>query len=299
MKSKIEKLPKSEVRLEITVETQDLKEAKEKALKNLAPNVKIPGFRPGKAPLAMVESRVGEKAILQETLEVLISDVYTKALKEHRFFPLASPKVEFPALDKLKSLDNKLAAAKQVYSLTKEGLKIVYTVPVAPEIKLGDYKKALSEIRGGKRIETAKTLSEAGEKAREEKETQQKRAEKLGKQTPKEQDEELEEKILETLLDCSEFEIPEVLVEHEINEHLIPQARAKIERLGQTLESALKLQRNKSLEDYKKELRPVAEKIIKLRLIINEVARREKLPLEKTGDLGYIITWLKRLVTGK
>lgn len=298
MQSKTQKLPKSEVKIEITVEKQDLNEAKEKALQKISPQIKIAGFRPGKAPLKMIENRVGESVLLEETLEVLISDLYTKALNEHQVFPLTPPEVEIPLLDKLKKEKTQVNNFNQLTSFAQTDFKIIYTVPITPEVNLGNYKKALSEIRGGKKVEVAKTLTEAKRKVEKEKEEQKKRAEKVGQQTPQEQDRELEEKILETLLSYAEFEIPEVLIEHEVNEHLIPQTNAKLEKIGQTLKSYLKIHHNQSLDEFKKELAKEAERVIKLRLIINEIAHQEKLPIEKTGDFGYIITWLKKRVTG-
>ena len=81
---KIETHPQDthELKLTVEIETEVLETAKRKAAKKLAKKVKIPGFRPGKAPYNRVLSFVGEGAVIDDAFNILIEDIYPKVLEE-------------------------------------------------------------------------------------------------------------------------------------------------------------------------------------------------------------------------
>lgn len=293
MKSWVKKLPKSQV--ELTVETQkaDVAAAEEKALRKAANHVDTPGFRPGKAPLNLIRSRLKQEFFRQQTIEVLTTQIYHAAVEQEKLKPLAEPKVE---VENQKEISDWLAGLPAQAGKIEEVLpKFKFILTVWPKVELGDYKKALKELKSGKKIETAKTLSEAERKASREKKEQTKRAEKLAKLSPQEQEEELEEKIFATLLATAEMEIPDILIENETEGRLLPERKKQIERLGLTLENYLKVQKGKTLEEYKRKLRQEAKRIIKLRLILEKIAAQEELPLEKEEDVRYIMERLKKI----
>ena len=246
MKTTVKHLPKSQVELIVQTDEKDLTSAEEKILQRAGKYVNIPGFRPGKAPSSFVREKLKKDFVSKETLEQLTNDVFTRAVAKENLKPIGTPAIE---------TENKNALPK---------FKFVFAI--LPKVKLGDYKKAIRELKSGKKIETAK-----------EKKKQVERLAKLGKQTPKEQDENLEERILETLLQVAEVEIPEILIENEVEGRILPEQEAQIKRLGLTLENYLKAKQGKSLSKYKEELRQEAERIIKLRLILQEIAAQEQL----------------------
>jgi len=88
----------------------------EEALRNLGRTLKIPGFRPGKAPLSLLERRFG-KDVEMEVLERVIPEYYVRAIKEEALFPVAAPVFE--------EYDFK----------RKMPLKMTFTVEFLPEIK--------------------------------------------------------------------------------------------------------------------------------------------------------------------
>jgi trigger factor len=104
--------------MEIEVEPERLEGALEKAVRKVSQQVRIPGFRPGKAPRAIVESVVGHPALLQEAIEDLLPGLYTEALEEQEIEAIGEPEID------LKST---------------EPLIVTATVPVRPTIDLGDY----------------------------------------------------------------------------------------------------------------------------------------------------------------
>ena len=74
MKIDIQPREDHQVILTVEVEPQMLENAKARAARHISKHTKIPGFRPGKAPLAVVQRTVGAEAILEEAVELLIND---------------------------------------------------------------------------------------------------------------------------------------------------------------------------------------------------------------------------------
>ncbi|RLT30975.1 MAG: trigger factor, partial [Candidatus Limnocylindrus sp.] len=115
--------PKSSVLLEIVMPADEVASAISSAVRQVASRSRIPGFRPGKAPRAVVERFSGLAGILEEATEILIERGYRKAIMESDTLPLTSPKIEAqPAVEGVE------------YSFSA-------TVSVPPEVKLGDYQK--------------------------------------------------------------------------------------------------------------------------------------------------------------
>jgi len=103
----------------IEVEAERLDRAREKAVRKLSPKAKVPGFRPGKAPPAMVRRYFGEERILDEALDDLVPDIYREALEtDESIIPVARPQLRVE---------------------TVEPLIVKATIPVRPTIDLGDY----------------------------------------------------------------------------------------------------------------------------------------------------------------
>ncbi|MEZ4554307.1 MAG: trigger factor [Dehalococcoidia bacterium] len=114
-----ERLPRSLVALEIEVEEERLEAQMDKAVRRLSQRVRIPGFRPGKAPRQIVERTLGRPALLQEALEELLPDVYNEAIESQDIQAIGQPEFD------LKST---------------EPLVVSATVPVRPTIDLRDYR---------------------------------------------------------------------------------------------------------------------------------------------------------------
>ncbi|HLF72618.1 MAG TPA: trigger factor [Dehalococcoidia bacterium] len=119
MKVTSETLPERQVRLQIEVDDERHNQAIETAYKKLAPSVRVPGFRPGKAPRTMIEKQLGRHRLLDEAMDLLLPNVYREAIEEQSLDPVASPSVEL---------------------VSHEPLVFAATVPLMPVIELGDYK---------------------------------------------------------------------------------------------------------------------------------------------------------------
>jgi trigger factor len=98
VKTKVEELPESRVRLDVEVPEADLKHAFEHAASDLAASLRLPGFRKGKAPLPVVVARVGREAVWQEALKSHLDSWFWSAAENSGIRPVATPEVEFDGL---------------------------------------------------------------------------------------------------------------------------------------------------------------------------------------------------------
>jgi trigger factor len=114
-------LENHQVKLTVQVETAKLEEAKQRAARHISQHKKIAGFRPGKAPYAIVLRNYGEDTILEEALDIIVKDIYPKVIEESRIKPYGPG-----ALESMPKLD----------PLTFE-----FIVPLEPEVILGDYQQ--------------------------------------------------------------------------------------------------------------------------------------------------------------
>jgi trigger factor len=121
MKVAVENISPVKKKLNIEIAPDSVAKEMDKAISDVAKKARIPGFRPGKAPKAIVEKHYGEE-VRTEVMNRLISDSYLRALQEHNLSP-----VDVPAIDNVSSL------AKG------SPLSFTATVEVRPNIELGAY----------------------------------------------------------------------------------------------------------------------------------------------------------------
>jgi trigger factor len=96
----MEQLPKSQVGMTIEVPVEVVDATYERVLNRLVSRAKIEGFRPGKAPRALVESRVGPAAVREEVVEAMVPVVMRQALDERSIDPIDNPDVEVLELER-------------------------------------------------------------------------------------------------------------------------------------------------------------------------------------------------------
>ncbi|MGH9278274.1 MAG: trigger factor, partial [Acidimicrobiales bacterium] len=97
VRSSVEPLEGNKVRLSIEVEEAEFDQALDAAFRKIAREVRVPGFRPGKAPRRLIEARIGPKVARQEALREVLPDYYERALEENDITPVAPPELEITA----------------------------------------------------------------------------------------------------------------------------------------------------------------------------------------------------------
>ncbi len=121
MKVETKDLEDRQVEITVEVPTEQLQKAMQAAARKLSRRIKIPGFRPGKAPYPVVLNKVGEEQVFEEALDSLGQEIYQSALDDADIEPYAP------------------GALEEVVS--REPLVLRYSVPLAPEIDLGAYRE--------------------------------------------------------------------------------------------------------------------------------------------------------------
>ena len=94
MKSTVEQLSPTRVRINVEVPFTELKPDFDRAYKELAKQIRLPGFRPGKAPAKLLEARVGREALLDQVINEALPSRYGQALTESDVKPLGQPEIE-------------------------------------------------------------------------------------------------------------------------------------------------------------------------------------------------------------
>src|SRR2546428_2968643 len=118
-----ERLPKSQVGMNIEVPAEVVDATYDRVLNRLASRAKIEGFRPGKAPRALVEARIGPAVLREEVVETMVPEVVRQALDEKSIDPIDNPDVEVLELERGKPA------------------KLKATISVMPEVTLADVTK--------------------------------------------------------------------------------------------------------------------------------------------------------------
>lgn len=122
MKATWEKIEKNLGVLEVEVEADRVTAALDKAFQKVVKKVNVPGFRKGKVPRAIFESRFGVESLYQDAIDILLPEVYTEAVDQTDIFPVDRPEVDVEQFAK------------------GQAFKFKAKVTVKPEVKLGDYK---------------------------------------------------------------------------------------------------------------------------------------------------------------
>jgi trigger factor len=104
VKTDVEELSPTRVRLTIEVPFEELKPNVDRAYREVARQVRVPGFRPGRVPPRVIDQRVGRGAVLEQAVQDAVPQLYGKALEENDVFALGQPAVEITKLDDGKEL---------------------------------------------------------------------------------------------------------------------------------------------------------------------------------------------------
>lgn len=122
MKATLKNVDQHVVELTIEVPAADVAAGIKAAVKRIASQVNVPGFRKGKAPRNVIEMNYGKEAVLNEAYDFLVNQNYTAALQENKIVPVSQPEIEQVQFEEGKDLIFKATVTKR------------------PEVKLGDYK---------------------------------------------------------------------------------------------------------------------------------------------------------------
>lgn len=142
MKIFIRKVPKSKIELTIEVEKDEWGEFIREASRELAQDLKMPGFRKGKVPPEIAKQKIDEKKLHEKATETAIKKSYVRAILEKEIEAIGPPTVNVVRL------------------VPNQELSFKATVAVLPEIKIADYKKIARAIKKNPQKVEAKETEE-------------------------------------------------------------------------------------------------------------------------------------------
>lgn len=134
MISAIQRLEDGTISLTVTVPSKRVLDTKEEVIASLVEQAELPGFRKGKAPRDLVESKLEKEKVNEEILRKLLPQTYLEAVNEHNLKPIVSPQIHITTLEDGKDW--------QYTALTCE----------APTVDLGSYKESIKNITAKSKI---------------------------------------------------------------------------------------------------------------------------------------------------
>ena len=130
MKSAVENLNPTRVKLTVEVPFEELKPSLDAAYKTIGSQIQVPGFRKGHVPARVIDQRVGRGAVLQEAVNEALPQFYGQAVEENNVRPIGQPEVD----------------VTEVPAEAGQELKFTVEVDVRPEITLPDYASIKHEV---------------------------------------------------------------------------------------------------------------------------------------------------------
>jgi len=130
VKSAVETLSPTRVKLTIEVSAEEFQPSLDEAYKTIGTQIQVPGFRRGKVPARIIDQRLGKGAVLQEAVNDAMPKFYGQALEEHAVRPLGQPEVDVTEVP------------------VEDGQSLVFTAEVdkRPEIDLPDFATLAVEV---------------------------------------------------------------------------------------------------------------------------------------------------------
>lgn len=295
MKIEINKKPKSTVEIVGEIDATTFETYRENAFKELGKDYEIDGFRKGTVPKSLLEQKIPEMYILEEMAQMAIQDVYPKILDEHKIKAIGQPAVQIKKIAKGNPLEFSIMCA------------------TIPEVTLPDYKKLAQEVTV-KKVDTVEdteventinqilemrshdghehTGEESPDHTHEKPELTDEYVKTLGDFTSVEdfknklkenillekngrEQQKARQQILDSILSKSNVEVPDMLVEYELD-RFMDTMKADIERMGLKYEEYLK-HLTKTEEEMREEYRAETEKKVQTEFILREIAQKENI----------------------
>ena len=133
----IKKLPKSQIEIQLCVPAEELEKFLDMAAEELSKDIKIDGFRPGKAPRNIVELKVGSEKVLAHGAEKAVKKSYIDSITKNKIEAIGEPKITI----------TKIASGND--------LEFKALISVMPEITLGNHRKDVKNIKKEKEVEVS------------------------------------------------------------------------------------------------------------------------------------------------
>lgn len=241
-------LPKNTIEFIATVPWADIQKEYEASFEMIRKDLKVEGFRKGKAPKNIAEKHVDRSVVYEHLLRAYIPRVYSEMVEKEQIRPIISPKIEL-----IKAQEN-------------EDWEIKMTTALTPEVKLGKYKEKVKEAK-----EAAKK-SDIWVPGKDEKEP------------PKEQQEKQQQAVFQASLDAvlneAKVEISDMILDEEVEQRLAKLVD-DIQRVGLNMDSYLK-SKDLTKETLKEQMKKEIEETYKIEFILQKIADEEAIKVDQS-----------------
>ncbi len=236
MKSEFAQKPDGTIELAVTVPWATVESTLNGVIEDIVKRTELPGFRKGKAPRKVVEEKLDRNEAYEEVLKKLLPQLYNDAITEHKLRPIINPKIE-------------LVEAKE-----HSDWKVRMVTCERPKLTIGDFKKAVSELKSAKH----KKIWVPGADKKEE---------------PKEPTKPTLDEILTAVLSTITGIIPALLLENQINK-MLSDLIDQTKKLGLSVEQYL-TSTGKTADGVREEYKAQAENSLKLEFALEDIADKE------------------------
>lgn len=250
-------LPKNTIELTVKVPWEDIKKEFDASFEVIRKDLKVEGFRKGKAPKNIAESKIQKDIVYEHLLRAYIPRVYSEIVKKDDIRPIISPKVE-------------LAKAKE-----NEEWEIKMTTAATPDVKLGNYKekvkKAKEQVKKSDIWVPGKDKEPTPEDAEKQKQAEFQAA-------------------FEALMSEAKVEISDLIIEEEASQRLAKLVD-DVQRVGLTMESYLQ-SKNITKEQISEQIKKEIEDTYKMEFLLQKIADEEKISVEQ-AELEKVFAGIK------
>lgn len=298
----IKKLEKSRVEIIGEITKDYFESFRRKAVERLSNELSIEGFRKGKIPESVIISKVGEMGVLEEMAQFALSSVYPKIIEDNKLDPVGQPEIHITKIAKGNPLSFKITTSVIPSIKLPDYKKLAKQVGKADakidDITEKEIEDAILNIRRMKADHRGHDHSKLSKEEHDElvdrslPELTDEFVRGLGEFTDvvdfktkikgaifeEKKDKDREKRrigIAQKIVSGSEIELPEIFVDSE-QKRIEAQFSDDIAKMGVKMEDYLK-HAKKTIEELRKEWRPHAEEKAKLQLVLNEIAKIEKL----------------------
>ncbi len=313
LKVNTKKLPKSEVEIEGELAADVFETYFQKALKKIGETVKLDGFRTGKIPESVLLSNVPEIRILEEMAELALSEHYPKILESEKIDAISRPQISITKLARKNPLGFKIKTAvvpaiklPDYKNIAKKILRSDLGNSKRSDLEVSDQdvENTIMDIRKSRAPKAhmgephpnplldKERVPKAGEVEPELPPFNDEFVKSLGPfkdvadfrdklkiniklEKENQAKEKTRLKIIEGIIEETGIELPEILVEIELDK-ILYRMESDITQMGLKFEDYLK-HLKKTVEDLRKEFRQDGEKKAKLALVLNEISKIEKI----------------------
>lgn len=316
-------LPKSQIELSVSIPYSEVEAAREEAIRDIKETVDIDGFRRGTAPDKMIVDRVGEETVLERAARIVLNKEFPLALEAEKIDVISAPDVRVTKLAAGNPFEFTATVAVMPKITLPDYAAIGSSIAVIDEAKHIVDDAELGKFVDSIRTERAKvakraTLENAGEKIDAVEVTDAdlpaldddfvktlgqfdnvddfmtKVREHLTEEKILKAKQARRAEILEALAAAVSVEVPDILVEQELDRVLLS-FEGRIKQMGVNLETYYK-EIGKTADELRAEWRPDAEKRAKINLVLPEIATKESIMPDMTivnREAEHIMTQIK------